>query len=191
MVFSQEGIIKDCNEQLSKILGFSKEEMIDKPIRDLLPPEEIERVMNNIRSGREVIIDHDVICKDGSRRSIEAHGITTIYLGKEYRITAIHDITELKRMEGALREKESKYRSLFESAKDGIFILDETGFTDCNQKGAEMYGLTKEEIIGRSPNDFAPEHQPDGRPSSEVAGEKIQASVERRSPDLRVAVATR
>ena len=177
MVFSQEGIIKDCNEQLSKILGFSKEEMIDKPIRDLLPPEEIERVMNNISSGREVIIDHDVMCKDGSRRSIEAHGITTIYLGKEYRITAIHDITELKRMEGALREKESKYRSLFESAKDGIFILDETGFTDCNQKGAEMYGLTKEEIIGRSPNDFAPKHQPDGRPSSEVAGEKIQGAL--------------
>ena len=57
MVFSQEGIIKDCNEQLSKILGFSKEELIDKPIRDLLPPEEIERVMNNISSGRESIID--------------------------------------------------------------------------------------------------------------------------------------
>ena len=29
MVFSQKGIIKDCNEQLSKILGFSKEELID------------------------------------------------------------------------------------------------------------------------------------------------------------------
>ena len=57
MVFSQEGIIKDCNEQLSKILGFSREELIDKPIRDLLPPEEIERVMTNIRSGRESIID--------------------------------------------------------------------------------------------------------------------------------------
>jgi len=177
MVFSQEGIIKDCNEQLSKILGFSKEELINKPIRDLLPPEEIERVMNNISSGREVIIDHDVLCKDGSRRSLEAHGTTTIYLGKEYRITAIHDVTERKRMEEELREKERKYRSLFESAKDGIFIQDETGFTDCNQKGAEMYGLTKEEIIGRSPSDFAPKQQPDGRLSSEVAGEKIRAAL--------------
>ena len=177
MVFSQEGIIKDCNEQLSKILGFSKEELIDKPIRDLLPPEETERVMNNISSGQEVIIDLDVLRKDGSRRSVEAHGTTTIYLGKEYRITAIHDITEHRRMEEELREQERKYRSLFESANDGIFILDETGFTDCNQKGAELYGLTKEEIIGRSPSDFSPAYQPDGRLSSEVAGENIRAAL--------------
>jgi PAS domain-containing protein len=84
------------------------------------------------------------VCKDGSRRTIEAHGTTTTYQGKEYRITAIHDITEHRRMQDELWEKERKYRSLFESANDGIFILDETGFTDCNQKGAEMYGLTKE-----------------------------------------------
>jgi two-component system cell cycle sensor histidine kinase/response regulator CckA len=177
MVFSQEGIIKDCNEQLSKILGFSKEELIGKPVRDLLPPEEIERVMNNITNGRDAIIDHDVVCKDGSRRSVEAHGTTTRYLGKEYRITAIHDITERRRMEGELREQEIKYRSLFESAKDGIFALDETGFTDCNQTGAEMYGLTKEELIGRSPVEFAPERQSDGRLSSDVAGERIQAAL--------------
>jgi two-component system cell cycle sensor histidine kinase/response regulator CckA len=177
MVFSQEGIIKDCNEQLSKILGFSKEELIGKPVRDLLPPEEIERVMNNITNGRDAIIDHEVVCKDGSRRSVEAHGTTTRYLGKEYRITAIHDITERRRMEGELRVQEIKYRSLFESAKDGIFVLDETGFTDCNQTGAEMYGLTKEELIGRSPVEFAPERQSDGRLSSDVAGERIQAAL--------------
>src|SRR5512147_1250943 len=76
------------------------------------------------------------------------------------------------RSEIELRESEEKYRLLFESANDGIFIHDETGFTDCNQKGAEMYGLTKDEIIGRFPGEFAPERQPDGRPSSEVAGEK-------------------
>jgi two-component system cell cycle sensor histidine kinase/response regulator CckA len=177
MVFSQDGIIKDCNERLSTILGFSKEELIGKPIRDLLPPEETERVMCNITSGRDVIIDHDVLCKDNSRRSIEAHGISTRYLGKDYRITAIHDITDHKRMEEELREQEIKYRSLFESAKDGIFTLDDTGFTDCNQMGAEMYGLTKEDLIGRSPVDFSPERQPDGRLSSDAADEKIRAAL--------------
>ncbi len=77
----------------------------------------------------------------------------------------------------SLRENEGKYRLLFESANDGIFIHDETGFIDCNQKGAEMYGLTKAEIIGRSPGEFAPKLQPDGRLSSEVAGEKIRAAL--------------
>ncbi len=81
------------------------------------------------------------------------------------------------RSEIALRENEGKYRLLFEAANDGIFIHDESGFTDCNQKGAEMYGLTKEEIIGRLLSEFAPKRQPDGRLSSEVAGEKIRAAL--------------
>ncbi len=87
----------------------------------------------------------------------------------------IWDVTEQRIFEKELQEKEMKYRSLFESAKDGIFILAETGFMDCNQKGAEMYGLKKEELLGHSPLDFAPEHQPDGRLSFEVSGEKIEA----------------
>jgi diguanylate cyclase (GGDEF)-like protein/PAS domain S-box-containing protein len=103
MIVSQAGIIKDCNEQLSRMLGFSKEELLDKPLRDLVPPDEIGRVMDNITSRREAILDHDLLCKDGSRRSIEAHGITTTYGGKEYRMTAIHDITERKKASEELK----------------------------------------------------------------------------------------
>jgi PAS domain S-box-containing protein len=86
----------------------------------------------------------------------------------------VWDITEQYLFESALLEKERRYRSLFESANDGIFINSETGFVDCNQKGAEMYGLTREELIGRLPTELSPERQPDGRLSSDVAGEKMQ-----------------
>lgn len=79
--------------------------------------------------------------------------------------------------EQKLREAESKFRILFETANDGIFIQDESGFVDCNQRGAGMYGLKKEDIIGHSPVEFSPPKQPDGRLSAVVADEKMQAAM--------------
>jgi PAS domain S-box-containing protein len=83
------------------------------------------------------------------------------------------ELAERRQVETALRRSEQRYRELFESANDGIFILDETGFVDCNRRGAEMYGRTREEVIGHAPVDFSPERQPNGRRSSEFAEESI------------------
>ncbi len=121
----------------------------------------------------------EMVGMKGRRLWLETHAVPL--RNEKNEITALlgvtRDVTERKRAEEELREKEGNYRLLFESANDGIFIHDETGFIDCNQKGAEMYGLTKAEIIGRSPGEFAPKLQPDGRLSSEVAGEKIRAAL--------------
>ncbi len=77
----------------------------------------------------------------------------------------------------SLREQEIKYRTLFETANDGIFLQDTNGFVDCNERGAAMYGLSREQLIGRSPAEFCPERQPNGRLSSQVAAEIMRASL--------------
>lgn len=77
--------------------------------------------------------------------------------------------------EAITMDSELKYRTLFETANDGIFLQDATGFLDCNQKGADMYGLSKDAVIGKTPTDFTPERQPDGRLSAEVSAQKIAA----------------
>lgn len=79
--------------------------------------------------------------------------------------------------EKKLREAENKFRTLFEAANDGIFLLDGHAFVDCNRRGASMYGLAQEEIIGHSLAEFCPERQPDGRVSCDVADEKIRAAM--------------
>ncbi len=74
-------------------------------------------------------------------------------------------ISEQKQAEDAYSESESKYRVLFESANDAIFLLDKHLFIDCNLKTLELFGCTKAQIIGQPPFEFSPEHQPDGQNS--------------------------
>ncbi len=62
------------------------------------------------------------------------------------------EITERMRAEEALRTSEKKYRSLFDSGPDPIFVLDRETFEilDANASAEETYGYSREEIIGKS-----------------------------------------
>jgi diguanylate cyclase (GGDEF)-like protein/PAS domain S-box-containing protein len=62
------------------------------------------------------------------------------------------DITERKRTEEQLREKEEKYRAIFSAESDGILVVDqETGvIIDCNNAITALYGYQKAELIGQS-----------------------------------------
>ena len=61
------------------------------------------------------------------------------------------DITVGKRAEEKLQTSETLYRRLFESAKDGILILDALSgeIVDANSFLTEMLGYSHEELIGK------------------------------------------
>jgi PAS domain S-box-containing protein len=63
-----------------------------------------------------------------------------------------NDITERKKAEHSLRESESSYRGLFNSVAEAIYIQDQNGhFLDINEGALNMYGYTRQEILGRTP----------------------------------------
>jgi formate hydrogenlyase transcriptional activator len=66
-------------------------------------------------------------------------------------LLAFEDVTDKKQTEEALKSSEKRYRRLFETAQDGILILDaETGqISDVNPFLVEMLGYSHEDFLGK------------------------------------------
>lgn len=81
---------------------------------------------------------------------------------KESEIKFQHIITEQKLVDEALRENEEKYRILFESAGDIIFIVDTNGkILHVNPAATERLGYSYEELLSMNVSDLdSPENIP-------------------------------
>lgn len=70
-----------------------------------------------------------------------------------------------------------RYRRLFELAGDGILLVKDARFIDCNPRAAEMLGYESPmQLINTQPSDISPEIQPDGSISAEYASVLVKAA---------------
>ncbi|MEL6841586.1 MAG: PAS domain S-box protein, partial [Bacteroidota bacterium] len=81
-----------------------------------------------------------------------------------------------RQMKVALSQSETRYRMLFESARDGIMIIKEDKVILANEQAYRMFGYKKEEFIGISLRELYPDLQPDGRYSEEKALRQLARS---------------
>jgi PAS domain S-box-containing protein len=176
-------IVTSWNRGAEKIFGYSASEMVGTSIMRLIPADrqgEENHILANIRSGKSVEhFETQRQTKDGRLIdiSVTASPIKDA-TGKPIGVSKIaRDITERKRAETRLIESECKFRSLFDNANDAIFILRDGVFADCNVNGSELFGVTRERLIGQSPSLFSPPIQPDGRRSQEKALELMQRAL--------------
>jgi len=77
----------------------------------------------------------------------------------------------------AKMESDLRFRTLFNSAHDSIFMMSHEFFIDCNEATLKIFKCTREQIIGQTPQRFSPEYQPDGTLSSESAMRRIGAAL--------------
>ena len=79
----------------------------------------------------------------------------------------------------ALRESETRYRTLFDSMDAAVLLMDGDRFVDCNLAAVRLIGVaSRDEIIGKTPLDFAPPRQPGGMDSAEMVRGTLSAAAE-------------
>ncbi len=79
-----------------------------------------------------------------------------------------------------IQKQKDTFETLFEKSSDGILIIDNGKFVQCNEKIIEMLHYeSKENLLNLHPSELSPEIQPDGRSSYEKAEEMMQLAMER------------
>ncbi len=146
-----QGIILEVNQAFCEMFRCDRSWAIGRSVLELTAPEWRDLVRQKIAQGDPQSYEGVAQRRDGATFIAELVGKPIRYDGRTVRVTAIHDITERRRAENALRDSELRYRRLFEATQDGILLLDaKTGaITDVNPFLTEMLGYPCEEMIGK------------------------------------------
>ncbi|GEM_PF-2540217 len=163
VVHNNEGVLTFINEYGATVYGKKSEELIGKKLEDLFPTNlaaQFKASVNDvIESGktlfksrkytfpdREIWMETMLLpLKDDDGNTNEVMGIS-------------RDITKRMEIECALRKNDKVYKALFQASSDPIIIGELDGkILDCNISACNLFGYTKEEMLGLTSFDIAEE----------------------------------
>jgi PAS domain S-box-containing protein len=153
IIDAQTHTIIEANNKALEMIGASNETVTGSICHRFVCPAEIGRCpVSNL--GQTIDSSERILLTiQGESIPIIKSVIKTSLGGQEVLIESFIDITDRVRVELALKESEEKYRTLFDSASDAIFIHDEKGrILSANRTACEQLGYTYPEILSMTVN---------------------------------------
>ncbi|MBW1742408.1 MAG: PAS domain S-box protein [Deltaproteobacteria bacterium] len=162
----QDGKYVFVNDRFAETHGCQAEELLGKDPMALIHPDERE-TLKELAAKRlrgEAVPQQYIVRrlrKDGKTVWCEMMATVIEYKGKPAVMGNMIDISEHRRMENALRKSEDKYSTLVENSLTGIYIDQGGTIQFCNNKFAEIYGYSRDELMGMDPRKLVhPEDRP-------------------------------
>jgi PAS domain S-box-containing protein len=149
------GTITDVNEQMCRMTGYTRAELIGTPFADYFtePDRALAGVAETFKEG--VVTEYALTLVSRTRRLLQVSFNASVFRDPTGNVRGIfasaRDITDRVRLEEQLREQQTYLRGLIESSVDGLVTVDPEGFiTDVNEQFCHMTDYTREELIGSS-----------------------------------------
>jgi two-component system sensor histidine kinase/response regulator len=181
-IVDRNGNVIEASDSFCAMLGYTREEVIGMNVGQWDADHDAEQRAQRLAEqfdnpGRSQFVTHHRR-KDGSIFDIEVSGCALELDGQPVLFNSSRDITERKDFESRLQESEERFRALFESSRDAIYLHDGPTIIDCNPAALTLLGATdRSEIIGKTPALRSAPDINDSRDGSERAGERIQAAL--------------
>jgi two-component system, cell cycle sensor histidine kinase and response regulator CckA len=156
-----EGRVIDVNPTFCEISGYSKEEAIGRTTVELglWGSDTRERALDALVGGGLEQMEIALVPRSGRPRTMLMSAVPIEIDGVPCLLATASDITDRKRAEEGERQSEERWRSLVESAPDGIVVHSDGVIQFANAAMARLVGASDaERLIGASVMEFiAPE----------------------------------
>jgi PAS domain S-box-containing protein len=154
--------VQMCNPAFEKLFRYRQEEILGRPLYELLAVPEIRTEVDSSRErvwqGKTTHIVTRRGRSDGTLVDVEGFSVPLFAEGKVTGAVLLYqDITERKNMEAALRRAAELNRQIVSSAQEGIAVHDrELRYTLWNPYMERMSGLKAGDVIGKQPLEVVP-----------------------------------
>jgi len=155
---AETGLISDVNPYLIEMLGYSREEFVEKKLWEVGAFKDIEASRNSFLSlqKNEFIRYDNLPLKTKGGRLAQVEFVSNVYLVGDKKVIQcnIRDISGRKRAEAALRVKEEAHWSLIENLPVGVVVhAPDTRVILCNPEASQLLGMSSNQALGKGARD--------------------------------------
>ncbi|MDD2464980.1 MAG: ABC transporter substrate binding protein [Desulfobulbus sp.] len=145
------GVIVDLNPAACHFYGYAREEIVGKNLT-ILNPLPFAQLQEALAAARSMERNHFFLqhrLATGEIRDVEVYSGPIMVSGEEMLCSIVHDITERRKAEQAVKERELFLAAILQTAAEGFWVLDTRGIiNEVNGAYCAMTGYTKQELIG-------------------------------------------